>query len=95
MFGSEFHAFCHSLDSILLLTQDLVMMIAGEIETIFTDSKSLFDTFTKLRAPSENHMLSNLADCFPKENADVTLLCKLIKTRYLEHPIGQWIIELD
>ena len=60
--GAEVYAFSHALDSVYLLAHDLSTILGRKIRTIlFTDSKSLFDTITKLSSQSEKRILINIA----------------------------------
>lgn len=60
--GSEIYAFSHGMDFVLALSQDLGHIMSRKIDTVmFTDSKSLFDTITKLSTISEKRMLIDVA----------------------------------
>ena len=60
--GAEAYAFSHTLYSVRLLAHDLSTISGQKIRTIlFTDSKSLFDTISKLSAPTEKRILIDIA----------------------------------
>ncbi len=62
MLGAEVHAFSHCLYSVLALSHDLSAILQRKAPTvIFTDSKCLFDTITKLSTVSEKRVLIDIS----------------------------------
>ena len=60
--GAEVYAFSHFLDYTLAIAHDMSLMIVRNIKTaMFTDSKSLFDTITKLSTVSEKRLFIDIA----------------------------------
>ncbi len=59
---AEVYAFSHCLDFVLVLTHDLSSMLGRKVSTVlFTDSKCLFDTITKLSTVAEKRLLIDIA----------------------------------
>ncbi len=60
--GAEIYAFSHCLDFTLALANDLFLILGRKVKTLmFTDSKCLFDTITKLTSISEKRLLIDVA----------------------------------
>ncbi len=60
--GAEIYAFSHCLDYVLALSNDLTKMLDRKVKTVmFTDSKCLFDTITKLTSVTEKRLLIDIA----------------------------------
>lgn len=60
--GAEIYAFSHCLDYALALSNELRSILGRKIQTIlFTDSKCLFNTITKLPTVSEKRLLIEIA----------------------------------
>lgn len=56
--GAEIYSFSHAMDFALALSFDLGKILSRKIKTIiYTDSKRLFDTISKLSTISEKRML--------------------------------------
>ena len=56
--GAEIYAFSQCLDFVIALSHDSPTIVQRKVKTVtFTDSKSLFDTITKLRTVSEKRLL--------------------------------------
>ena len=73
--GAEVYAFNHYLDYLLALAHDISSIIDCKIKTVmFTDSKSLFDTITKLSTVSEKRLL-----------IDISAICENYTTRDLSN----------
>ena len=54
--GAEFCAFSHCLDYLLTLSYDLLETLGRRVKAVmFSDSKSLFDTITKLSTVSDKN----------------------------------------
>lgn len=60
--AAEVHAFSSCYDYCVTLAHDLSNMLGRKVDTfMFTDSKSLFDTITKLSSVSEKRLLIDIA----------------------------------
>ena len=61
--GAEIYAFSHTMDFVLALSNDLSKILSRKVRNVvYTDSKSLFDTITKLSTISEKRILIDIAD---------------------------------
>lgn len=60
--GAEIYALSHGIDYTLALANDLRIILGRKVKTlIFTDSKCIFDTITKLSTISEKRLLIDVA----------------------------------
>ncbi len=59
---AEVHAFSHCLNFVIALAHDLSAILQRKVSlVVFTDSKCLFDTITKLSTVSEKRFLIDIA----------------------------------
>lgn len=75
---------------------DSIMKLGFPCEyCMLINAAAIKESYTTGEFTNVGHVLSrhNLTDCFTEEKADITLLCKIMRTGYLEHSIHQSLID--
>ena len=83
--GAEIYAFNHTVDFVLALSSDSSKILSRKIRNvIYTNSKSLFYTMTKLSTISEKVMLNDIVD--------IRKCCTELKLTNVAHILSQYNI---